>query len=212
MTVSGFSHSEISGSTPACGFPELIAANHVLHRLLAPRHPPRALSSLTINICRRLHDSSACRVEAKVPNKKPRLIPRRDDDSNFALLSSVSNSPVTKSCSALARHAFASRFLFSYQGSVRSREPKILQLPSARVKKPWSKRDSNPRPSACKADALPAELLPLRPIQFSGVVGLVRFELTTPRLSSVCSNQLSYRPMSPALQRLIVPYASVLQN
>src|SRR5262245_64426345 len=49
MTASGFSHSEISGSTPACGFPELIAANHVLHRLLAPRHPPRALSSLTIN-------------------------------------------------------------------------------------------------------------------------------------------------------------------
>ena len=26
------------------------------------------------------------------------------------------------------------------------------------------------------------------------VVGLVRFELTTPRLSSACSNQLSYRP------------------
>ena len=31
------------------GSPELIAANHVLHRLLAPRHPPHALSSLTIN-------------------------------------------------------------------------------------------------------------------------------------------------------------------
>ena len=29
------------------GFPELIAASHVLHRLLAPRHPPRALTSLT---------------------------------------------------------------------------------------------------------------------------------------------------------------------
>ena len=26
------------------------------------------------------------------------------------------------------------------------------------------------------------------------VVGLTRFELVTPRLSSVCSNQLSYRP------------------
>ncbi len=26
------------------------------------------------------------------------------------------------------------------------------------------------------------------------VVGLVRFELPTPRLSSVCSNQLSYKP------------------
>ena len=29
------------------GFPELIAVCHVLHRLLAPRHPPYALSSLT---------------------------------------------------------------------------------------------------------------------------------------------------------------------
>src|SRR3990172_8476651 len=29
------------------------------------------------------------------------------------------------------------------------------------------------------------------------MVGLSRFELLTPRLSSVCSNQLSYRPSSP---------------
>jgi hypothetical protein len=28
--------------------PELIAASHVLHRLLAPRHPPYALTNLTI--------------------------------------------------------------------------------------------------------------------------------------------------------------------
>ena len=28
--------------------PKLIAASHALHRLLAPRHPPYALSSLTI--------------------------------------------------------------------------------------------------------------------------------------------------------------------
>ena len=45
----GFPHSEISGSTPVCGSPKLIAACHVLHRLLAPRHPPYALSSLTFN-------------------------------------------------------------------------------------------------------------------------------------------------------------------
>jgi hypothetical protein len=31
------------------GSPKLIAANHVFHRLLAPRHPPYALCSLTIN-------------------------------------------------------------------------------------------------------------------------------------------------------------------
>ena len=43
----GFPHSEILGSTPMCGSPRLIAACHVLHRLLMPRHSPCALSSLT---------------------------------------------------------------------------------------------------------------------------------------------------------------------
>src|SRR6266481_8681427 len=46
----GFPHSDIPGSKPACGSPRLIAACHVLHRLLAPRHPPYALSSLTIKL------------------------------------------------------------------------------------------------------------------------------------------------------------------
>ena len=46
----GFPHSEIPGSKPACGSPRLIAACHVLHRLLAPRHPPYALSSLIIKL------------------------------------------------------------------------------------------------------------------------------------------------------------------
>ncbi len=36
---------------PLSGFPGLIAAGHVLHRLLAPRHPPRALCSLTTFSC-----------------------------------------------------------------------------------------------------------------------------------------------------------------
>jgi hypothetical protein len=48
----GFPHSEISGSMPACGSPKLIAACHVFHRLLLPRHPPCALSSLTIKLTR----------------------------------------------------------------------------------------------------------------------------------------------------------------
>ena len=49
MTQGGLPHSEIAGSKPVCGSPTLIAADHVLHRLLAPRHSPYALSSLTIN-------------------------------------------------------------------------------------------------------------------------------------------------------------------
>ena len=36
--------------TPVCGLPKLIAACHVLHRLSLPRHPPCALSSLTIEL------------------------------------------------------------------------------------------------------------------------------------------------------------------
>ncbi len=36
--------------TPVCGSPKLIAACHVLHRLSLPRHPPCALSSLTIEL------------------------------------------------------------------------------------------------------------------------------------------------------------------
>src|ERR1700710_2936902 len=70
--LGGFPHSESSGSTPVCGSPKLIAACHVLHRLFLPRHPPCALSSLTIeftrtqrsnylrNLLRNLHCPFAC--------------------------------------------------------------------------------------------------------------------------------------------------------
>ncbi len=37
---SGFPHSDIFGSSPVSGYPKLFAACHVLHRLLAPGHPP----------------------------------------------------------------------------------------------------------------------------------------------------------------------------
>ena len=48
----GLPHSEISGSMDICSSPKLIAACHVLLRLLMPRHSPCALSSLTY---RRFH-------------------------------------------------------------------------------------------------------------------------------------------------------------
>ena len=43
----GFPHSEICGSLDICSSPQLFAAYHVFLRLLVPRHPPCALSSLT---------------------------------------------------------------------------------------------------------------------------------------------------------------------
>ncbi len=46
-------------------FPRLIAANHVLHRLLAPRHPPSALLSLT---------QIALRTDPEGPTRKIELV------------------------------------------------------------------------------------------------------------------------------------------
>ena len=49
----GLPHSEISGSMDICSSPKLIAACHVLHRLLMPRHSPCALISLTYFLSRK---------------------------------------------------------------------------------------------------------------------------------------------------------------
>ena len=78
----------------------------------------------------------------------------------------------------------------------------------------WSQTGSNRRPHACKARALPTELWPLlkpaplgtrrlarRPrITRQSVVGPGRLELPTSRLSGVCSNHLSYRPLKRHVQ------------
>ena len=45
-----FPHSEICGSKLICSSPQLIAAYHVLHRLLMPRHSPYALIRLNFPI------------------------------------------------------------------------------------------------------------------------------------------------------------------
>ena len=50
-TAAGFPHSEICGSKVTCTSPQLIAAYRVLLRLIWPRHPPYALTYLTIFSC-----------------------------------------------------------------------------------------------------------------------------------------------------------------
>jgi hypothetical protein len=70
----GFPHSEIPGSKPACGSPRLIAACHVLHRLLLPRHPPCALSSLTTKFTQHTQRSlqlSAISLQPKTNSNTP---------------------------------------------------------------------------------------------------------------------------------------------
>src|SRR5262249_45251725 len=53
FTAVGFPIRTSPDIMPACGSPRLIAACHVLHRFLLPRHPPCALSSLTIKFLQR---------------------------------------------------------------------------------------------------------------------------------------------------------------
>ena len=62
MTRGGLPHSDIPGSKLVCSSPGLFAACHVLHRLLAPRHSPYALSSLTIKLRTDAHQSFACQL------------------------------------------------------------------------------------------------------------------------------------------------------
>jgi hypothetical protein len=76
------------------GFPELFAAFHALHRLLAPRHPPHALSSLTTMII------GSCRARSRheTPPRHARqniLLPW--PDSPFRGPLRPCNSPCSKS-------------------------------------------------------------------------------------------------------------------
>ena len=74
VSSAGFPHSDISGSLDMCSSPKLFAAYHVFHRLLVPRHPPCALSSLTscisaagtafIRRCIALHPWSLCLLDS----------------------------------------------------------------------------------------------------------------------------------------------------
>ena len=61
------------------GFPGLFAAFHALHRLLTPRHPPHALSSLTTMILVS-HPTRLLPQTGRIENKLlPRLPPLRED-------------------------------------------------------------------------------------------------------------------------------------
>ena len=95
----GLPHSEIRGSTIARISPQLIAACHVLHRLLVPRHPPNPL--LCLMLLSRVDDPSlrieppvfhmqrrTCSDQARVASnshqtrRPPRMLPAHDPRSH----------------------------------------------------------------------------------------------------------------------------------
>ena len=158
----GFPHSEITGSKGASASPVLIAACHVLHRLSTPRHPSEALQRLIVS------QQNSCRdvpADWKEMPAGPCLIFVRQ-----CLLSNRSSKPMrgrtnsSFTISMPASHAAGGNLCTIYA----SRNTVAHRLQSGpRVYSPaaaaawWSQTESNRRPPACKAGALPTELWPL---------------------------------------------------
>ena len=139
----GLSHSEIHGSEPACGYPWLIATCYVLHRLLAPRHSPFALSSLITKLT--IYPARAGSMETQ------RIV----------------------ICPSYLCLCVVVKEQFENDPS------KVLPLNASSREKTLIKRQLKPRKN---------------PIQQTILVGGTGLEPVTLRLSSACSNQLSYTP------------------
>jgi hypothetical protein len=143
MTGAGFPHSDIFGSKRACRSPKLIAACCVLPRLMKPRHPSIAVTGL----CKRYYSR--------------RLFYPLTSYLNFQRTKVAGFSPQSSHPSKVVGPDGlepSTPRLSSACSNQLSYEP--LLLPGCPLFW-WSRRDSNSRPSACKADALPTELRPL---------------------------------------------------
>ena len=154
------------------GSPTLFAATHVLLRLLSPRHPSCALCSLVISLLR--------------PTPLPGLQSRRPGSSAVQV---NYTSPSHRHLLAYLRICDCQRTL-PPGGADRDRTDDIqlakLALSQLSYGPGHSPGDTN---RGCRRIIISPTGRGV-----ARVVGLDRFELSTPRLSSVCSNQLSYRP------------------
>ena len=130
-------HSEIPGSTPICGSPRLIAACHVLHRLHMPRHPPCALTLLIDKLGSK---STRFEVELRVRTHAPFSTINDDCEHYFP------------DCQRTETHSKRAKSLENFVGN--------LPYSTSRYSSWWRITDSNRWPPACKAGALPTELIP----------------------------------------------------
>lgn len=172
----GFPHSGISGSTFDDNSPKLIAAIRALLRLLAPRHPPHALSSL-IHV-RRQHLISATMAS-------------HDRTVLYVLLlfRSVVKVPrcTHRPPKILGSLAAAPELPLETTRQLSRPPPQNTKLPGP-----------TPGSSAvltCASVSVPLGSFPLLLCQSLTCVGLSGLEPLTPALSAQCSNHLSYRPI-----------------
>ena len=93
LLAEGFPHSDIRGSTIARISPRLFAACHVLHRLLAPRHPPNALVTLTLTTTARAQDQTAPYPLRGTPRPRPKPSQQQLNSHHATHISKADRSP-----------------------------------------------------------------------------------------------------------------------
>ena len=151
LLAEGFPHSDIRGSTIARISPRLFAACHVLHRLLAPRHPPNALIAL---------------IHHQHPHAGPRSTRARTNGKQCpALLTHIHNQPFRFTCQTTRLRLSSGTMTQAARAANPScsKAARHTGKPSGsqqRALKPWRRSDSNRRPPACKAGALPLSYAP----------------------------------------------------
>ena len=158
-------HSDIHGSKPARGSPWLFAACHVLHRLLTPRHPPDALKALDppeIGTRSRPPDNSLS--DNKDQQERPKGPgPPKGNSLNPGALTGNSDSHLSN----ISANRPPSREPNHQRARSSRHRPRRQTLGAAEPNAPrqtwWRRSDSNRRPEACKAPALPTELRPRIP-------------------------------------------------
>ena len=154
------------GSKRICRYPCLIAAYHVLLRLLAPRHPSCALCSLINLILTTLRSWEIMITETLVSDSTLKKL------YYYPVCRCQRTSPGSDGPAVGLYSGISSVTLNTQNGRCL-----LLSFPFARGLR-------------LQASPLSPSLLPL----LLSLVGVAGFEPATLRLSSACSNQLSYTP------------------
>ena len=178
FAAGGFPIRKSPGQGLLGGSPELIAACHVLHRLLTPGHPPCALIRLiTTQRMKNIRTHSQDRL-SKSPGRGISRDPIKTIPETLRSMSSASLAPVG--------------------GGERDRTDDLLVANQALSQLSYTPRK---KPISLRPRVVPTALRCPRPTRIH-VVGLGRIELPTSRLSGVRSNHLSYRPEIPDRSKL----------
>ena len=177
MTPAGFPHSDIHGSQPAFGYPWLFVDRYVLHRLPVPRHPPCALLSLTFRyafLSYRLQSCSnhfwvllVCKIIVVTLFFSLSLcfffiqFSRFSPQVSLLHIYCIGLSTVTTELVGSNGLEPSTSRLSGVRSNHLSYEP-ISVAGSFPIGQTfwWRRTESNCRPPACKAGALPAELRP----------------------------------------------------